>query len=60
MFPLSGPLEFFAINILGPLTKTKQENKFTIVTTDRYTKLTRARPVPKTATPNVAMVAFQN
>lgn len=42
LFPPSDLLEFVAINILGPLTKTRQGNRFIVVMADRYHKLTRA------------------
>lgn len=33
-----GPLDFVAMNILGPLLKTSNRNQFELVMTDRYWK----------------------
>jgi len=41
LFPASEPLKDLCIDILGPLTKTKSGNRFLVVTTDRFTKLTQ-------------------
>ena len=38
--PATRPLENLAIDILGPLPKTKVEKPFLLVITDRFTKLT--------------------
>ena len=56
LFPANGPLEFVAMDILGPLPKTKQGNQFVVVLTDRYSKLTRAIPTGKTTATTVATI----
>ena len=41
LFTATEPLKDLCIDILGPLTKTKSGNRFLVVTTDRFTKLTQ-------------------
>lgn len=53
-------LEFIAVDILEPLTTKKPENRFTSIMKDRYSKSTRAIPVPKTAALLVAMTVLEN
>ena len=55
LFPASGPLEFVAMDLLGPLPKTKRGNTFVLVITDRYSKLTRAIPLKATKATDIAM-----
>lgn len=43
----TGSLEFVAINILGPLTKTKTGNQFFAIMKVRFWKLTKANPRTK-------------
>ena len=46
LFTISAPLEFVAIDILGPLNPASQDgNKFVLVITDIFSKLTRTIPV---------------
>ena len=45
LFPAARPLEFVALDILGPLTKTAQCNRFLLVISDRYSKLTKSVPL---------------
>jgi hypothetical protein len=45
LFPASGPLEFVAIEILGPLPKTEHGNRFLLVISDRFSKLTITVPL---------------
>jgi hypothetical protein len=40
MFPPSAPMEFLAMDILGPLTQIDKVNRFLLVVTDRFSKLT--------------------
>ena len=47
LLPASRLLEFVAIDILGPLKETKCGNKFLLVITDRYSNLTRIKPLSK-------------
>lgn len=60
LFPATGPLEFIALDILGPIPKTKDGNQYEILITDRYKKLPRAIPVTKTAVPHVAAVVLDH
>jgi transposase InsO family protein len=57
LFPASAPLEFVAIDILGPLPKTGHGNRFLLVITDRFSKLTRTVPL-RTTTALVCARAF--
>lgn len=54
LFPLSRPLVFHALDTLRPLMRTKLENQFIVVVTDRLSQLTRAISVAKITTRNVA------
>jgi hypothetical protein len=45
LFPASGPLKVFAMDILGPLPKTEHGNRFLLVISDRFSKLTRTVPL---------------
>lgn len=58
--PPSGPLEFIAIDILGPLTRTKQANWFIIGITDRFKKLTRVIPISSITALQVAMEVVED
>jgi transposase InsO family protein len=44
-FPASGPLEFVAMDILGPLQKTEHGNRFLLVISDRFSEITRSVPL---------------
>jgi hypothetical protein len=57
LFPADGPLEFIAIDILGPLTKTKAGNQYLLVISDRFSKLVRTIPL-RTITTYTVAVAF--
>lgn len=41
LFPASVPLEFGAIDILGQLLNTKQENRFLLVITNRFSPIVK-------------------
>jgi Integrase zinc binding domain len=41
LFPAEQPLDFVAINILGPLTKTIKGHQYILVIADRFYKLVR-------------------
>jgi hypothetical protein len=41
LFPATEPLKFVSLDILGPLPKTEHGNRFLLVTTDLFSKLTR-------------------
>ena len=45
LFPATGPLEFVAIDILGPFIRTKNGNRYLLVIGDRFSKLTRTVPL---------------
>jgi Integrase zinc binding domain len=45
LFPASEPLEYVSLDILGPLPKTEHGNRFLLVITDRFSKLTRTVPL---------------
>jgi hypothetical protein len=48
LFTAQNPLEFVAIDILGPLPKTAHGNRFLLVISDRFSKLTRTIPMRTT------------
>lgn len=58
LFPASDPIEFVAIEILGPLPRMVNENQYVIIMTDRNTKFTRVMKSSKTSSPHVANVFF--
>ena len=60
LFPAKGPLEYIAIDILGPLPRTKTGRQYVVVITDRYSKLTRAVPTAKITAPVVAAVVLEH
>jgi Integrase zinc binding domain len=41
LFPASEPLQYFAVDILGPIPKTEHGNRFLLLMTDRFSKMTR-------------------
>ena len=45
LFPPTQPLEFVAIDILGPLDRASTGHRFILVMTDRFSKFTRAVPM---------------
>lgn len=44
LFPATHPLESVAVNLLIPLPKTKDGNRFILVMADRFTELTQVVP----------------
>lgn len=60
LFPPRNAIEFAAFNILGPLEKAKEGNRFIVLMTDRCSKLTRAIPVPKITASHTAVVFLEN
>ena len=54
LFPASSPLTYVSIDILGPLPKTNHGNRFLLVMTDRFSKLTRTVPLRSTSAYAVA------
>ena len=59
LFPAKAPLEFIAIDLLGELIKTPRGNRYLLVMTDRYSKLTRVVPLRNIKSDTVAK-AFVN
>ena len=45
LFPAQGPLESVAMDILGPLPRTKHGNRFLLVIADRFSKVTKTVPL---------------
>jgi hypothetical protein len=45
LFSAKGPLESVAMDILGPLPRTKHGNRFLLVIADRYSKVTKTIPL---------------
>lgn len=58
LFPSTDPLEFDATDILGPLSKTAQENQYVFIIMERYSKLTRAILAALITTNNGANIIF--
>jgi hypothetical protein len=54
LFPASGPLEYLSMDILGPLPKTSHGNRFLLVITNRFSKLTRTIPLRTITAQSVA------
>jgi hypothetical protein len=54
MFPPDRPLEFIAMDILGPLPLTARGNRFVLCIGDRFTKLAVAVPLPDQTASSVA------
>jgi Integrase core domain len=58
LFHANEPLEFVAIDVLGPLPKTVHGNRFLLVISDRFSKLTRTIPMRTTTALAVAKAFF--
>lgn len=56
LFTPNEPLQFVAINILGPLPKKETGNKHVVVVTDRFCRLTNATQMTKTTVTTVAAI----
>lgn len=54
LFAPTGPLDFIAMDLLGPFKKTDHGSIYVLVITDRFSKLTRAIPMKSTTAPQVA------
>ena len=57
LFPAKAPLEYVSIDILGELPRTQRGNRYLLVITDRFSKLTRTVPL-KRITAAVVAEAF--
>ena len=57
LFPVADPLEFVAMDLLGPLSKIAHGIQHILVITDRFSKLTRSIPL-RTTTASVVANAF--
>ena len=57
LFPAREPLESVAMDVLGPLTKTKKGHQYLLIISDRFTKLTQVAPMRNVTAYNLA-VAF--
>lgn len=53
------PIDFVAMDILGPLSKTVQGNQCAVVITDKYSKLTWAIPTSKTSSNHMTNVFLE-
>jgi hypothetical protein len=58
LIPANEPLAFVAIDILGPLPKTVHGNRFLLVISYRFSKLTRTIPMRTTTASAVAEAFF--
>jgi len=54
LFPAKAPLEYVAVDILGPLPRSTSGQRFILVMTDRFSKFTRAIPMRTITAINVA------
>lgn len=54
----SWPLEFVAMDVLGPLQKTKNGNPFVVVITEHYLKLTQTIPTAEITAAHVSFMFF--
>ena len=59
LFMPNGPLEFVCVDILGPLPTTRAGNKYLLVISDRFSKLTLAVPLPDIRAETVARAFFE-
>lgn len=56
LFPATAPFEELAIDLVGPLPKTRNGKKHILVITDRYSKLSRATAMAQVTAPYIASV----
>jgi Integrase core domain len=54
VFPPDRPLEFLAIDVLGPLPSTPRKNRYVLCITDRFTKLSVAVAMPDQTASTIA------
>jgi transposase InsO family protein len=60
LFPSEQPLDFVAIDILGPLTKTIKGHQYILVIADRFSKLVRTIPLTTITTFTVASALYHH
>ena len=60
LFPATEPLEFVAIDLLGPLLRSSTGHRFILVITDRFSKLVRAVPLKNIRGLTVARAFLEN
>ena len=61
LFPAQRPLEFVAIDILGPLERSAADgSRYILVMTDRFSKLTKAVPLKKITAHKVAQAFLEH
>jgi len=60
LFPANAPLEYVAIDILGPLPRASSGHRFVLVMTDRFSKFSRAVPMKKITAINVAKIFLEH
>ena len=54
LFPAQAPLEYVSIDILGPLPKTTDAQRYLLCITDRYSKMVRTIPLKNITAATVA------
>ena len=54
LFPAQAPLEYVAIDILGPLLTSRRKNRYLLVIVDRFSKLVRTVPMRNETAATVA------
>ena len=60
LFPPKRAMEFVGIDLLGPLPVTEDGNRYLLIITDRFSKLTRAIPLKKETANDVAEAFFDH
>jgi len=60
LFPANSPLEYVAIDILGPLPRASSGHRFVFVMTDRFSKFSRAVLMRTITETNVAKVFLEH
>ena len=60
LFPATTPLEYIAIDILGPLKRASTGDQYLLIISDRFSKLTRAIPLRSITALSVAKAFVNN
>ena len=60
LFPAEYPLQFIAIDLLGPLPKSKRGNRHVLVVTCRFSKLARAIPLARITSASVVRALLES